>query len=148
MAWTRERAHRVRELLEKAMVVSPLTDAEASEVPTMFPAWEDLPDGHEFTAKDVQDRVRVEYVGKLYVVTQPHKVQADWTPDVAVSLYEEVQYRGGYRVIGEYITAENPFSAGEEGIDAQDVVWVSKYDNNVYTPAQYEANWTRKETGA
>jgi hypothetical protein len=148
MAWTREKAFRYRALVEKAMASSSLTDAEASEVPTMFPAWEDLPEGYEFKKEDVEKRPRVLYCDKLYAVTEQHKKQADWTPDVAVSLYEYVAYRDGYREIPEHITAVHPFRAGEEGIDVQDVVWVSKYDNNVYTPAQYEANWTRKETGA
>ena len=149
MAWTKERAYRVRALLEKAMAVSPLTDAEASEVPTMFPAWDKLlSEGRTFTADDVANRLRVQYGGKLYLVIQPHKVQADWTPEAAPSLYTEVKYRLGYRVIGEYITAEAAFSAGECGIDADGVVWESLVDNNVYTPVQYPGNWTRKEETA
>ena len=144
MMWTRTKAERIRALLERAVSVSPLTDAEASEMPTMFPAWDKLPAGHEFTAEDVENRVRIERGGKLYVVTQPHKVQADWTPETAVSLYEYVPYRNGYREIGEYITAAHPFSKGEEGIDSDGIVWISLYDNNVYTPAQHAANWERK----
>lgn len=140
--WTRAKAERWRALLEKSTAT--LTDAEASEVPTMFSKWEDYPEGHKFTAEDVQNRLRVYYGGKLWVVTQPHDKQAGWTPDVAVSLYEYVPYRDGYREIPEHITAVHPFRAGEEGIDADDVVWVSKVANNTYTPTQYPANWERK----
>lgn len=143
--WTRTKAERIRALVEKAMAVSPLTDAEASEMPTMFPKWDDLPAGYEFKKEDVAKRPRVWYGGKLYVVTGVHKVQADWTPDVAVSLYEYVPYRDGYREIPEHITAAHPFSKGEEGIDADGVIWVSKKDNNVYTPTQYADNWMKKE---
>ena len=146
MAWTKERALRVRALLEMVMTVSTLSDAEASEIPTMFPSWEKfLSDGHTFTQEDVQKRPRLEYNGKLYLVTGVHKVQADWTPDTATGLYTEIKYRKGHRVIEEYITAEEKFSKGETGIDADDVVWVSKVDNNVYTPKQYSSNWERRE---
>lgn len=146
MAFTRTRAERIRALLEKAMATSPLTDAEASEEPTLFPAWENLlADGHTFTQEDVQNRPRLEYNGKLYFVIGAHTVQADWTPDTATSLYTEIKYRKGHRVIGEYITAEEKFKRGETGIDADDVVWVSKVDNNVYTPKQYFSNWERME---
>lgn len=140
--WTRAKAERWHELLGKS--TTQLTDAEASEVPTMFDRWEDYPEGYEFKKEDVANRLRVYYSGKLWAVTQPHKKQADWTPDVAVSLYEHVPYRNGYREIPEYITAAHPFRKDEEGIDADDVVWISKVDNNVYTPTQYPANWERK----
>lgn len=146
--WTISKAKRFRELIELAMSVSPLTDAQASEMPTMFPKWEDeLEAKRVFTAEDVEKRVRVQYGGSLYVVTLPHTVQADWTPDTAASLYLRVNYRAGYREIPEHITSVHPFHEGEEGIDADGVVWVSKYDNNVYTPVQYADNWYRKEAG-
>lgn len=146
MAFDKARAERIRELLEKATIASPLTDAEASEEPTLFPAWDKfLEEGRTFTQEYVQKRPRVEYNGKLYFVIGAHTVQANWTPDTAVSLYTEIKYRKGHRVIEEYITAEEKFRKGETGIDADDVVWISKVDNNVYTPVQYPNNWERKE---
>ena len=144
MAFYRDRAERIRELLEKATIASPLTDAEASEEPTLFPAWEKML-GHEFTQEEVAKRPRIEYKGKLYFVIGVHTVQENWTPDTAVSLYTEVKYRKGHRVIEEYITAEEKFRKGETGIDDEDVVWISKVDNNVYTPKQYPDYWERKE---
>lgn len=44
---------------------------------------------------------RYQYNDKLYKVIQPHTTQADWTPDVAVSLFEviDVEHSG---------TAEDP----------------------------------------
>lgn len=146
MAFDKARAERIRELLEKATIASPLTDAEASEEPTLFPSWEKmLADGHVFTQEEVDKRPRIEHKGKLYFVIGVHTVQENWTPDTAVSLYTEIKYRKGHRVIEEYITAEEKFRKGETGIDADDVVWISKVDNNVYTPVQYPSNWERKE---
>ena len=146
MAFHRDRAERIRELLEKATIASPLTDAEASEEPTLFPSWEKmLAEGHVFTQEEVDKRPRIEYGGKLYFVIGKHTVQDNWPPDTAVSLYTEIKYRKGHRVIEEYITAEEKFSKGETGIDADDVVWISTVDNNVYTPVQYPDNWERKE---
>lgn len=40
------------------------------------------------------DKKRLRYCGKLYRTKTAHKSQADWTPDVAVSLYEEVPKPG------------------------------------------------------
>ena len=62
MAFYRDRAERIRELLEKATIASPLTDAEASEEPTLFPAWDKML-GHEFTSEEVAKRPRIEYKG-------------------------------------------------------------------------------------
>lgn len=149
MIWTKEKAYRVRALIEQAMSRTVLTDAEASEASMMFPAWDKLlAEGKVFAQEDVDSRYRLRYGDQLYAVTQPHTVQADWTPDAAVSMYEPIDYRDGYRIIGEYITAANPFSAGEEGIDADGVIWVSRVDDNVYTPTQYPDNWERKEADA
>jgi hypothetical protein len=33
------------------------------------------------------------------------------------------------------------FSKGEKGIDADGVIWVSLYNDNVYTPTQFKSNW-------
>lgn len=145
---TRDEAMKIRSILTKGMSVSGIADSDASCAPTLFPSYESLlASGKSFTQEDVQKRFRFTYGGKLYVVTQAHTMQSDWSPETAVSLYEEVQYKNGIRLIPENITAENPFSAGERGMDADGVIWVSNCDNNVYTPSQYERNWTREESG-
>lgn len=146
MRLTRSEALKIRKVLEEAMMTTALSDQRASEAPTLFPMFSALlAAGKTFTQEDVTNRFRLCYNDKLYVVTQPHTMQAGWTPDVAVSLYEEIEYINGIRKIKEYITAEHPFSENELGIDSDGVVWRSLHNNNVYTPVQYAANWEQVE---
>ena len=64
--------------------VDDLPDEQAMDVPALFPAWADL------IGQQVEADKRLFYGGRLWKVLQAHTVQADWTPDVAASLYTEV----------------------------------------------------------
>ena len=72
-----DEALRIRPLYQKG--AQSLSDAEALEVKSIYPKWES---GAEYTA-----RKKVLYKGKLYRCLQAHTSQADWTPDVAASLW-------------------------------------------------------------
>lgn len=61
-------------------------------------------------------------------------------PDNAPALWEDIQYRLGYRVIPETITVTSAFAQGEYGWWG-DILYRSKVDSNVYTPEQYPPNW-------
>lgn len=61
-------------------------------------------------------------------------------PDHAETLWEDIMYRDGYRIIPDVITAGLAFSAGEKGWWG-DRLMESTADNNVYTPEQYADNW-------
>ena len=115
-----------------------LSDKEVSITPEILPRM-------RYTGKAIEAGTRINWFGKVKSAAVTLWDREDSDPDHAPSLWHDVNYRYGIRVIPEYITATDPFSAGEEGIDESDVVWISKVDNNVYTPAQYAANWTRKE---
>ncbi|MGM9661089.1 MAG: hypothetical protein ACI3WQ_10865 [Faecousia sp.] len=65
---------------------------------------------------------------------------AENNPDSAPTLWAEIQYRSGYRIIPETITVTTAFAEGEYGWWG-DVLYRSKVDANVYTPEQYPANW-------
>jgi len=75
---------KIRELIEKAS--ASLADDDAIAAPLLFPSWAV---GVAYAVGD-----RVAYNGKLYKAVQAHTSQADWTPDVAVSLYTEVAASG------------------------------------------------------
>lgn len=62
------------------------------------------------------------------------------SPDNAPSLWEDIQYRNGYRIIPTTITVGLAFAAGEYGWWG-DVLYISRVSANVYTPEQYPANW-------
>lgn len=61
-------------------------------------------------------------------------------PDHAPTLWAKIDYRDGYRIIPDTITVTTAFSEGEYGWWG-DTLYVSKVNSNVYTPAQYAANW-------
>ena len=61
-------------------------------------------------------------------------------PDNAPTLWEDIAYKGGIRIIPEVITAGTAFAKGEQGWWG-DVLYESVIDNNVWTPEQYPAGW-------
>lgn len=61
-------------------------------------------------------------------------------PDDAPTLWEDIAYRDGFRIIPEVITATLAFSEGERGWWG-DTLYRSKVNGNVYTPDVYPANW-------
>ena len=64
----------------------------------------------------------------------------DNTPGAAPTLWEDIDYRDGYRVIPSAITAGTAFGLGERGWWG-DKLYKSKLAANVYTPEQYPAGW-------
>lgn len=82
---TRGKLMQLRDAIRKASVS--LGDADAVEAPELFAPW-----SGNSVAYSVGARVR--YGNHLYKVRQAHTSQADWTPDIAVSLYEEVVKSG------------------------------------------------------
>lgn len=118
-----------------------LSDKEVSITPDILPRM-------RYTGAAIEAGTRINWKGKVKSASVTLWDREDSNPDNAPTLWRDVNYRKGVRVIPEYITVTEAFSEGEEGIDDNDVVWVSKYNNNVYTPVQYEANWYKKETGA
>lgn len=65
-------------------------------------------------------------------------------PDNAPALWEDIAYRAGHRMIPEVITVGLAFSKGETGW-WEDVLYRSKKDNNVYTPAVRPEDWEAAE---
>ena len=61
-------------------------------------------------------------------------------PDNAPTLWEDINYRAGHRIIPEVITVGLAFSKGETGWWGE-TLYISKVDANVYTPEQYADNW-------
>ena len=76
-----ENARKIRPIIEKA--VGGLDGATALKAVALYPKW------REGIGLHTGERVR--HADKLYKVRQDHTTQADWTPDVAVSLFEEVR---------------------------------------------------------
>lgn len=68
---------------------------------------------------------------------------AESTPDDAPELWEDINYRDGFRVIPDVITAGTAFSAGEYGWWGK-TLYQSTIDNNVWTPEAYPTGWVKE----
>lgn len=126
-----DKARHLRPLIEKAAVS--LSDKDASMSAEIFP-------------KLKQDGSLVEAGTRINWNSKVMKAGADlwdWEqndPDHAPTLWEELEYRDGIRVIPETITVTKAFHKDELGWWG-DELYRSKVNNNVYTPEQYPANW-------
>ena len=63
-------------------------------------------------------------------------------PDNAHTLWEDIPYRNGIRIIPETITAGTYFTEGEYGWWG-DTLYKSKLATNTYTPDQYPDGWEK-----
>ena len=124
---TREEAIQLRSIIERS--VAGLDDETALQGVTLFPAWKS---GQAYTTGD-----RVKYNDVLYKVLQDHTSQADWTPDVAVSLFAQVLIPDP-EVIPEWVQPEstNPYMTGDK-VTYNGKTYVSTIDNNVWAPDAY-----------
>lgn len=61
-------------------------------------------------------------------------------PDHAPTLWEDIAYREGYRIIPGTITVTTAFAEGECGWWG-DTLYRSRGNGNVYTPEAYPDNW-------
>lgn len=81
---SREHAYKLRELIVKA--AASLDDSDALEGIELFDEWA--------VDEEYAEGKRLRYSDKLYRIKQAHTSQADWTPDIATSLYEVVEEPG------------------------------------------------------
>lgn len=87
-----EAAKVIREVMDTAG--SMLTEAQAAKVPTLYAPWK--PDMVITQEMIDTNQSRYQFGGKVYFAYQPHTSQADWTPDIAASLYKllDVEHAG------------------------------------------------------
>ena len=124
---TREEAIQLRHIIEQG--VANLDDKTALQGITLFPAWKS---SQAYTTGN-----RVKYNDVLYKVLQDHTSQADWTPDVAVSLFAKVLIPDP-EVIPEWTQPDstNPYMTGDK-VTYNGKTYVSTIDNNVWAPDAY-----------
>ena len=105
------------------------TDEQALESIPIYPAWQE---NKSYTSGE-----RVRYNEVLYKVLQNHTSQADWTPDVAVSLFAKVLIEDP-DIISEWVQPDstNPYQTGDK-VTHNGTTWVSIVDNNVWEPGVY-----------
>lgn len=123
-----ENALKMRPYIEKA--AASLSDAEALEVPTLFPSWAA---GTSYSTED-----RIEYDGTLYRCVQAHTSQADWTPTATPALWVVVSLEEWPDWV-QPLGAHDAYPAGAKVTHAGKH-WVSDVDSNVWEPGVY--GWT------
>ena len=126
-----EAAKKQREVMDNAGAM--LTDAQASTVTALYPA---MKYGEEL----IVSGTRILWGGVLKRAAVDLWDTEENNPDNAPTLWEDVPYRDGYRIIPEVITAGLAFAKGEIGWWG-DTLYRSLLDANVYTPEQHPAGW-------
>lgn len=128
---TETQARAIRQILVNGS--ASLTDAAVSMAPECL-------DHMTYDGSLIKHGTRINWGGTIKRAAVDLWDREDNDPDHAPTLWEDVLYRKGYRIIPETITVGLAFSSGEIGWWG-DVLYRSKVDNNVYTPDQYAANW-------
>lgn len=128
---SRKEARALRSVVETAAVS--LDDQTASTAATLFPALRQ--DGSL-----VKAGTRVNWNGTIKRAAVDLWDTSENDPDNAPTLWEDIAYRQGYRIIPAVITAGAAFAKGERGWWG-DALYESLIDANVYTPEQYADGW-------
>ena len=129
----RSELFKIREIIEKAS--ASLEDTDALEAVELFPLWAV---GVAYSVGE-----RVQYDGKLYKVVQAHTSQADWTPPTVPALFTEVAKPGEIPVWKQPTGAQDAYNKGDKVHypTADDPVYESLIDSNVWAPTAYPAGW-------
>lgn len=113
-----------------------LDDTQSLSVKGLFGEWNG--NGANYKAG-----YKLRYNDTLYKVLQDHTSQADWIPDVSMSLFAKVLIPDA-SVIPEWEQPDstNPYMTGDK-VTHNNKTYVSDVDNNVWEPGEY--GWTEVE---
>lgn len=109
------------------------TDAQASKAIHIYPTLKQ-------NGTLVRVGTRINWNGQLKRASVDLWDTIENNPDNAPALWEDINYRDGYRIIPDAITAGLAFAQDEYGWWG-DKLYRSKRANNVHTPAQYPDGW-------
>ena len=132
-------AEQMRRALQ--MFAASLTDEEAMEVATVYDAWEvdkqyKLDDLLLYGKNAVGDP-------QLYRVISAHKSQADWAPDVAVSLYKAIGLDDkGHAVWAQPTGAHDAYNVGDV-VNHNGDLYESLIPGNCTVPGTDERYWKK-----
>jgi hypothetical protein len=129
-----DRAKQLRTVIEKA--VMSLNDETASTAAELFP-------NLKGDSSLIKSGTRINWNGVVKRAAVDLWDTNGNNPDNAPTLWEDIGYREGYRVIPETITAGTAFAKDELGW-WDDALYVSLIDNNVWNPTQYPSGWATK----
>lgn len=126
-----EQARKLRPIIETAMTGT--DDKTASAAVELLPTM-------KYDGGFIKAGTRINHGGELKrAAVDLWDTEAN-NPGNAPSLWEDIAYRDGIRIIPTTITATAAFAQGERGW-WQDKLYESRINANVYTPEQYPAGW-------
>lgn len=110
-----------------------LDDKTVSTAPDVLPRM-------QYDGSAIKSGTRIYWNGAIKRAASDLWDREDQNPDNAPTLWEDVLYRDGIRIIPNQITAGLAFSENELGWWG-DTLYRSLHDNNVYTPSEYPDWW-------
>jgi hypothetical protein len=126
-----EQARKYRAIIESAMSLT--DDKLASEAPDLFPSLAE-------SGALIKAGTRINWNGTIKRAAVDLWDTVVNNPDNAPLMWEDINYKEGYRIIPETLTAGTAFEQGEYGW-WKDVLYKSLIAANVYTPETYPAGW-------
>ena len=137
-----DRIERARQFRKSGIAwAKDLPDNEASTVPSLY-------EGMKYDGSLIEAGTRIAWGDKLVKAAVDLWDREENNPDNAPTLWEELQYKDGVRIIPKQITVTSAFSQNEPGYWEEDEsVYISKVNGNVFTPVEYPDNWTKQEGG-
>lgn len=137
----RQSMEQIRRALQ--MFVANLTDEQALEVATVYPAYvvgKAYVTGEFFTYGE-----NATGDPQLYKVVQNHTSAAEWKPDATPSLYTPIGLtEEGYPVWSRPTGAHDAYNT-DDIVDYNGTLYKSLIDGNVYSPEEYPAGWEKFE---
>ncbi len=132
------KAEELRRTLQSVVLAVNLSDEAMAELVTLYDEWTA---GVDLVAGDI-----VRHGGKLYRVIQNHTTQADWTPDVAVSLFVTTTpptTEDGQDIIPEWVQptgGHDAYNVGDK-VTFEGQVYKSLIDASTWSPTAYPQGW-------
>ena len=130
-----EKAYKMRPIIEAAM--ASIEDKVASQAVELSPTLKQ-------DSSLIKSGTRINWNGVLKRASVDLWDTIGNNPDNAPTLWEDILYKDGIRIIPETITAGTAFAKNELGW-WEDKIYISLIDNNVWTPTTYAAGWQLKE---
>lgn len=129
-----EKAYKMRPIIEAAM--ASIEDKVASQAVELSPTLKQ-------DSSLIKSGTRINWNGVLKRASVDLWDTIGNNPDNAPTLWEDILYKDGIRIIPETITAGTAFAKNELGW-WEDKIYISLIDNNVWTPTTYAAGWQLK----
>ena len=131
---TEKEARAFRNLVEQGSVS--LSDAQVSTAPDILPRM-------QYTGELIKSGTRINWNGTIKRAAVDLWATEENDPDHAPTLWEDILYKDGVRIIPEVFTVGLAFAIGELGYWKGDI-YKSLISSNVWTPEAYPSGWERQ----